>query len=384
MHLFKTLLAKVAQVPLGSFPFGVNNHVLVSQSRCIFENLALEQWLYEHVEFTPGSPGLLLMWWNEPAVVIGRHQNPWIECSVKNAADLGVNLARRNSGGGTVYHDLGNLNCCFMGHKADYNRKNNLRIICDALQTCWKVRAEISDRDDILVQDTFKISGTAAKISHNTAYHHCTVLVDVNTTVLHQVLEPIFKNFESKATTSVRASVRNLKEICPHMTLEDLAETVGQAYNEYFSTGTDSQLALEPSKNQFSEIEATKQHLMSWDWVFGMTPRFTAYDSFHMPPSLYSGVDIGDSFYHAVLKISLTAYHGKLEDVRFTPHLRNRSLECTIKKCLGGVRFRQDDIRTVFSQLASFESVEEENEDTAELLKFVGNSVCAVVGNACR
>ncbi|KAH8027633.1 hypothetical protein HPB51_007183 [Rhipicephalus microplus] len=108
--------------------------------------------------FTAGSPGLLLMWWNAPAVVIGRHQNPWVECSLSAASKLGVAVARRNSGGGTVYHDAGNLNCCFMGHKRDYRRKANLQFIADTLKAVWGVQCMINARDDVLVQNAFKVT----------------------------------------------------------------------------------------------------------------------------------------------------------------------------------------------------------------------------------
>ena len=79
--------------------------VYVSSSKNIFENLALEEWLYENMDMT--DTDYLLLWRNGPAVVIGRHQNPWLECNVQEVANCGASLARRNSGGGTVYHDEG-------------------------------------------------------------------------------------------------------------------------------------------------------------------------------------------------------------------------------------------------------------------------------------
>ena len=87
--------------------------VYVSSSKNIFENLALEQWLYENVDMT--DTDYLLLWRNGPAVVIGRHQNPWLECNVQEVANRGASLARRNSGGGTVYHDEGNT------YRTDWN-----------------------------------------------------------------------------------------------------------------------------------------------------------------------------------------------------------------------------------------------------------------------
>ena len=77
----------------------------VSSSTNIFENLALEEWLYENLDLS--KTDCLLMWRNAPAVVIGRHQNPWLECDVQEAVKRNICVARRSSGGGTVYHDEG-------------------------------------------------------------------------------------------------------------------------------------------------------------------------------------------------------------------------------------------------------------------------------------
>lgn len=124
--------------------------VIFSKSRDIFRNLAFEDWIYNNIHFKNKYPGILLMWWNNPAVVIGRHQNPWVECNLKVLRDNNIQLARRNSGGGTVYHDLGNLNCSFLTSRSKYRRKINLQIICKALQK-WNIDASISKREDIIL-----------------------------------------------------------------------------------------------------------------------------------------------------------------------------------------------------------------------------------------
>ena len=93
--------------------------------------------------------------------------------------------------GGTVYHDLGNLNCTFFTRRSKYDRRRNLNIICNAIGNVTDLNVAVNDREDIVLGHLgrdLKISGTAAKLGKDSAYHHCTVLVDVNECVLHDAL----------------------------------------------------------------------------------------------------------------------------------------------------------------------------------------------------
>jgi lipoyltransferase 1 len=156
-----------------------HGHVFFCPSNDIFINLSLEDYLYRQVDFA--DKNVLLMWINEPAVVIGRHQNPWVECNLRECERERVSVVRRNSGGGTVYHDVGNLNCSFLTSKKNYNRSRNLRLISDVLKRHWSVESEITKREDLVLSGSGeKISGTASKLGAKNAYHHLTLLVNVN------------------------------------------------------------------------------------------------------------------------------------------------------------------------------------------------------------
>lgn len=128
----------------------VKKSVFISQSYDIFTNLALEDWIYRNYKFNDHH--ILMLWQNDPCVVIGRHQNPFSETNVANLRSVGIELARRNSGGGTVYHDRGNLNCSFFTPRDRYDRKYNLNLITRAIYREYGIDAEISDRDDILLR----------------------------------------------------------------------------------------------------------------------------------------------------------------------------------------------------------------------------------------
>lgn len=134
----------------------IQKSVFISQSDDIFTNLALEDWMYKNFDFT--NHHVMLLWRNSPSVVVGRNQNPWLEANCGLLADQGIQLARRESGGGTVYHDAGNLNLTFFTPRPRYNRRQNLEIISTALHREWGLKTEINKKEDIVINDMYKVS----------------------------------------------------------------------------------------------------------------------------------------------------------------------------------------------------------------------------------
>lgn len=134
------------------------NSIIISQSHDIYENLAFEDWLYKNCDLASKEASFLLIWYNGPSVVIGRFQNPWVECSVDFCENNGISIARRNSGGGTVYHDFGNLNFSFFTFPKNYNRKKNLEFLCESIRKRWPINLNVTERDDILCNGQYKIS----------------------------------------------------------------------------------------------------------------------------------------------------------------------------------------------------------------------------------
>lgn len=269
--------------------------VYISQSNDIFTNLALENWMYKHFDFS--KQHILLLWKNSPCVVIGRNQNPWLEANLNSLAENNIEIARRYSGGGTVYHDHGNLNLSFFTPKELYSRKRNLELISAALKREWKIESEINKREDMMVDGKYKISGTASRLGRPNTYHHCTLLVDVNQTHLKQVLNKDDKGIETTATRSTPAPVRNLSEIDSTVTVDRLINAVGWEYlrrtpltladGGWELVGKQNGFQLvNPTNDWFPGLDEMRAELENWDWRFGNTPRFSVTKTFAVPDEM--------------------------------------------------------------------------------------------------
>ncbi|XP_055328064.1 lipoyltransferase 1, mitochondrial-like isoform X2 [Paramacrobiotus metropolitanus] len=257
--------------------------VLISKSRDVYLNLAWEDWLYRRENFI--NQNMLLLWRNDPCVVIGRYQNPWKEVNVSSAKMLGISIARRFSGGGTVYHDLGNVNFTFLTERSLYNRRKNLEFIVDLLRKDYNVPATVNKRDDIVVNNSLKISGTAAKLGRTTAYHHCTLLVSVIKDQLHAVLSAKNKGIRTNATESLPSPTVNLAEIVAGIECETLIHGYAKSFAALNESFVDNVMVKEvtPTNVEYPGLSTVADDLRSTDFVFGKTPKFNIVREYLLP-----------------------------------------------------------------------------------------------------
>ncbi|KAL7300880.1 lipoyltransferase 1, mitochondrial [Trichogramma pretiosum] len=296
----------------------IKKSVFISQSTDIYTNLALEDWFYRNYDFSKHH--ILLLWKNDPCVVIGRHQNPWLECNVAGCEQKNILIARRNSGGGTVYHDPGNLNLSFFTPRERYNRKYNLEIITRALFRQWGLKAIINKKEDIIVQNEFKISGTAAKLGRPNAYHHCTLLVDAKKQDLSLALKKTETGITTNATQSVRSPVKNLSEVNSHIKIDHLLNAVGWEYlrtkavtlqdggHKLVEDQKGFQM-INPTEDWFPGIDQLTEEFRSWDWTFGRSPKFTV--------TRVLEASVPDGGRH-IIKLVVEVDKGIVQDVKMT------------------------------------------------------------------
>lgn len=248
--------------------------VFVSLSNDIFMNLAFEDWLYENENLKTKS--ILLMWKSNPTVVIGRHQNPYLECDVWKIAKNNLSLARRKSGGGAVYHDEGNLNCSFIKDRSLYNRYRNLDLVVEALSSHWNIDLSINTREDILLDGFYKVSGTASKLGRNTTYHHFTLIFDVDKDKLFEYLDSPMSmvGVHSRATQSLKSRVKNLSDSIPGVTYDSLVDVIGHQFLKG-KKNMDNFQFINPSEAQFPGLQKIYNELCDWEWIYGRTPNFS-------------------------------------------------------------------------------------------------------------
>lgn len=232
-----------------------------------YRNIAIEKYLLENVE---NDCCILYLWQNQHTVVIGRNQNAWSECRTSLLEQEGGHLARRLSGGGAVYHDLGNLNFTFIMPDEDYDVDKQLSVIQSACQQLG-IRTEKSGRNDLLA-DGQKFSGNAFYHAQGKAYHHGTLLVNADMDMLSRYLTPPKAKLEAKGVKSVRSRVTNLNSLCPGLTCEELKSQLITAFGSIYGH-TPQALTLENSaETQIAQDAAT---LSGWDWLYGKQTPFS-------------------------------------------------------------------------------------------------------------
>lgn len=230
-------------------------------------NLAIEEGLLLKDSALP----TLFLWQNAHTVVIGRGQNAWKECRGELLASEGGTLVRRTTGGGAVYHDLGNLNFSFVMPKDRYEVPRQLRVISSAV-AAFGIATQASGRNDIVLGETgAKFSGNAFRHTQTMSLHHGTILMAVDMALLSRYLQPSRQKLEARGVDSVRARVGNLRDFAPDITIPDLKAALRKAFEEEYGPAAVVDWRQALSQERVAELA---HKYRAWDWTYGKTPRF--------------------------------------------------------------------------------------------------------------
>lgn len=294
-----------------------------------FYNLAFEEYVLAHRK----EGDYLILWQNDNTVVIGRNQNAEEEIDRAFVEAHGVRVVRRTTGGGAVYHDLGNLNYSFItgaGEAENLAMERFTRPVVGALRGLG-LQAEASGRNDILVEGK-KVSGTAQRLLNGRILHHGTLLFDTDPDMVAGALRADPEKFRSKSVKSVRSRVGNIRDFLR----EDMDLPAFWAYlktalaGEGFVTG-----ALEPE--ELEAVEALKRSRYdAWEWNFGRSP---AYDMVNK--RRWDG---------GSLEVRVSVKEGRITGVAFRGDFLSRCSLDPLEKALEGVLFRREDVAGVLGR----------------------------------
>lgn len=308
-----------------------------------YTNLAVEKYLLDTVA---PDECILYLWQNQNTVVIGCNQNAWNECRTALLEQEGGRLARRLSGGGAVFHDLGNLNFTFIMAEENYDLPRQLDVI---RQACGAVgiQAEPSGRNDLLAEGC-KFSGNAFYHQAGKAYHHGTLLINVDMDKLGRYLSPPKAKLESKGIQSVRSRVINLSQLCPTLTCDTMKQHMVDAMEKVYGT-TATEFVLDDSANAF--IAETAALYGSWDWLYGKKQPFS--------------FSCEDKFPWGYIQLLIQAENGIVQSIKVYTDAMDSSLAATLETALTGCRFTLEDL---CSRLQSAPLSEDISNDLCQML----------------
>lgn len=296
-----------------------------------YYNMAFDEYCLESL---PIDEPVFFLWQNRPAVIVGFNQEVNTEVNLDYLKENGIDLVRRVTGGGAVYHDLENLNYTIVGRSEDLERDypEYASLLAKALQTLG-VPATLSGRNDILVEGR-KVSGFAKRVCKNRLMVHGTLMYNVDVDVLTHVLNPSTTKLQSKGIASVRSRVANLCDYLPE--IPDI-QTFSQRLEEILSNNyTDTEYQL--TETDLANIQRlTDKKFSTWEWNYGRSPKATLVHSARLACG--------------TVEIHLTLAENRIASCRFGGDFLGNLPASDVEKALTGIPYEINEIRKCLSKI---------------------------------
>jgi lipoate-protein ligase A len=233
-------------------------------------NLALEEYVFKHLKL---EEDFIMLWQNEPSVIVGKNQNTVEEINVDYVEQHGIHVVRRSTGGGAVYHDLGNLNYTFItkadGTGIDF-RKFTQPVI--RVLNSLGVPAEFNSRNDIAIRGK-KFSGNAQRVYKNRVLHHGTIMFNSKLEDVHNVLKVKAEKFKSKSVKSVRSRVTNISDYLPEpITIDEFKKLLLERL--FLEQDSPKREYVLTEEDQAEIREMMEEKYANWEWNYGYSPKF--------------------------------------------------------------------------------------------------------------
>ncbi len=319
----------------------MRNYWYVSNSHDGWQNLAQDEWFLDHLG---PDDRILYFYINENAVIIGKNQNPWKECDLAAMERDQVQLVRRVTGGGAVYHDLGNLNFSYIVGEGGYDVQEQLEVILRAVRS-FGIPCEFSGRNDLLA-DGKKFSGNAFCARGQLRQHHGTLLLRSNLGRLQNYLQVDPRKLKAKGVSSVRSRVCNLSEFTDAVTIETMLAAIRRAYEEEYGPAED--FVFRPE--DVATVAPYYEKQQSWQWRLGKTPVFD--------------LELETRFSWGGVQLLFTLREGHVDRVEVYSDAMDVDLADELCARLTGCRFRSDTLSH-----ALLASEKQQLHDVAEFLR---------------
>lgn len=261
-------------------------------------NLAFEEYAFSHFD---SSQDYFMLWQNDNAIIVGKYQNTYREVNIPYVEQNGIKVVRRLSGGGAVYHDLGNLNFTFIVNAKNHESfdfKFLIRPLIDVLKNLG-ITAEFNGRNDITIKGR-KVSGNSQFISDGRLLHHGTLMLTSNLKAVENALNVSPQKMESKGIKSVRSRVTTINQhLANPVTMEEFKTAIKEKIFE--------QTVMErwsPSENDLAAIlKLRNEKYATWEWNFGESSKFT--------------VEKHGSFSGGRITVQMSVKNGIVQQIRF-------------------------------------------------------------------